>query len=47
MEQGLAHQMTYGDGGVNTIKHSYDCAMPNKKRKKACKPNNKRKKVAK
>ena len=47
MEHGLAHQMTYGSGDGNSIKHRYDGVMPNKKRKKCSKPNNKRKKVAK
>tara|TARA_R110000851_G_C12791966_1_gene536456 strand:- start:351 stop:488 length:138 start_codon:yes stop_codon:yes gene_type:complete len=37
MEQGLAHQMTYGSGDSQTIKHHYDGTVSPKKAKKAVK----------
>jgi hypothetical protein len=35
MEQGLAHQMTYGSGNSETIKHHYDGTVKNSKYKKS------------
>lgn len=32
MEEGLAHQMVYGDGSSQNTKHSYSGTITNKKR---------------
>jgi len=44
-EQGLAHQMVYGTGSTQTIKHYYSGTTSNKKRKKGIKPYRIRKKT--
>jgi hypothetical protein len=35
MEQGLAHQMTYGTGKSQTVKHHYNGTIGTKKSKKS------------
>tara|TARA_R110000744_G_scaffold147612_8_gene260600 strand:+ start:362 stop:499 length:138 start_codon:yes stop_codon:yes gene_type:complete len=45
MENGLAHQVVYGTGEDQTIKHKYAGSNPNKKRKKCKKLHKARKKL--
>jgi hypothetical protein len=41
MEQGLAHQMTYGSGNSQTVKHHYDGTIKTNKYKKSRRKNKK------
>ena len=48
MDEGLAHQMTYGDGSGQNTKHHYSGTINNKKRKSGlCRGVKKKKKVVK
>jgi hypothetical protein len=45
VDQGLAHQMTYGDGNGQTVTHYY-AGVKKKPRKKKKKPRKKKKKAS-
>ncbi len=48
MEDGLAYQMTYGEGGGQNTKHAYAGTISNEKRKSVlCRKPKKKKKVVK